>query len=119
VARAALEARTGGRVSDERLENMKLLLQRSFASPELPPVISEFGEDFVVSISSRPMPNGGWVTTFEDITERSRSEARIAHMETIGQLELLVSAGCEEAQGYYFGKPAVAPSVPLQGTKAG
>lgn len=80
VARAALEARTGGRVSDERLENMKLLLQRSFASPELPPVISEFGEDFVVSISSRPMPNGGWVTTFEDITERSRSEARIAHM---------------------------------------
>ena len=80
VARAALEARTGGVVSDERLENMKLLLQRSLASPELPPVISEFGEDFVVSISSRPMPNGGWVMTFEDITERSRSEARIAHM---------------------------------------
>ncbi|KAJ8136134.1 hypothetical protein OY671_010653, partial [Metschnikowia pulcherrima] len=40
-------------------------------------------------------------------------------VETIGQLESLVSAGCEEAQGYYFGKPAVAPSVPSQGTKAG
>ena len=29
---------------------------------------------------NQPMPNGGWVATHEDITERQRSEARIAHM---------------------------------------
>ncbi|HEU4381020.1 MAG TPA: PAS-domain containing protein [Hyphomicrobiaceae bacterium] len=34
----------------------------------------------VIAISRRPMPNGGWVPTHEDITERRRSEAKIAHM---------------------------------------
>jgi PAS domain-containing protein len=34
----------------------------------------------VIAISRRPMPNGGWVATHEDITERRRSEAKIAHM---------------------------------------
>jgi diguanylate cyclase (GGDEF)-like protein len=34
----------------------------------------------VIAISRRPMPNGGWVSTHEDITERRRSEAKIAHM---------------------------------------
>ena len=34
----------------------------------------------VMAISRRPMPNGGWVSTHEDITERRRSEAKIAHM---------------------------------------
>jgi diguanylate cyclase (GGDEF)-like protein len=33
-----------------------------------------------ISIASRPMPNGGWVVTHEDITERRKAEARISHM---------------------------------------
>jgi len=80
IARAALEARTGAEVPHERLENMRMLLQLSLADPDQPPVVSEFGEHFVVSISSRALPAGGWVTTFEDITERRRSERKIAHM---------------------------------------
>jgi diguanylate cyclase (GGDEF)-like protein/PAS domain S-box-containing protein len=80
VARAAIGARSGGDVPQERLENMRGLLQQSLADPGMPAVISEFGEDFVVSISSRPLPDGGWVSTFEDFTERRRSEAKIAHM---------------------------------------
>jgi diguanylate cyclase (GGDEF)-like protein len=33
-----------------------------------------------ISVASRPMPNGGWVVTHEDITERRRAEAEISHM---------------------------------------
>ena len=32
------------------------------------------------AVSHQPMPDGGWVATYEDITERRRAEAQIAHM---------------------------------------
>jgi diguanylate cyclase (GGDEF)-like protein/PAS domain S-box-containing protein len=34
----------------------------------------------VFSVLSKPMAGGGWLATHEDITERQRSEERIAHM---------------------------------------
>jgi diguanylate cyclase (GGDEF)-like protein len=33
-----------------------------------------------VAITNSPMPDGGWVATHEDITERRRAEKKIAHM---------------------------------------
>ena len=33
-----------------------------------------------VEIVNRPVPSGGWLATHEDITERHRSEERVAHM---------------------------------------
>jgi diguanylate cyclase (GGDEF)-like protein len=33
-----------------------------------------------VAVSHQPMAEGGWLATYEDITERRRAEARIAHM---------------------------------------
>ena len=33
-----------------------------------------------LQIDYEPMPNGGWVTTHQDITEATRAEARIAHL---------------------------------------
>ena len=33
-----------------------------------------------IQILGRPVPDGGWVATHEDITERRRSEERIAHL---------------------------------------
>jgi diguanylate cyclase (GGDEF)-like protein/PAS domain S-box-containing protein len=33
-----------------------------------------------IVVSRQPMPNGGWVTTHEDITERRRAESQVAHM---------------------------------------
>jgi len=33
-----------------------------------------------ILVLSQPMSDGGWVRTYEDVTERLRSEARIAHM---------------------------------------
>jgi diguanylate cyclase (GGDEF)-like protein len=35
-----------------------------------------------IVVSRQPMPNGGWVTTHEDITERRRAESQVAHMAT-------------------------------------
>ncbi|MGA2792280.1 MAG: EAL domain-containing protein [Roseiarcus sp.] len=40
----------------------------------------ELGQGRVVAIVHQPMADGGWVATYEDITERRRSEARIAFM---------------------------------------
>ena len=43
-------------------------------------VITHLGDGRVVAVHSRHAKNGGWVATHEDITERERAEARIAHM---------------------------------------
>ena len=42
--------------------------------------IHELGDDRVLAVTRRPMSNGGWLATHEDITERRRAEARIAHL---------------------------------------
>jgi len=34
----------------------------------------------IVAVSQRPMQDGGWVAVHEDITERQRAEAKIAHL---------------------------------------
>jgi diguanylate cyclase (GGDEF)-like protein/PAS domain S-box-containing protein len=41
---------------------------------------TELADGRTIVVVSRPMPNGGWVATHEDITERRRAEKRIAHM---------------------------------------
>ena len=33
-----------------------------------------------IAVAKEPMADGGWVATFEDITERQRAEERLAHM---------------------------------------
>ena len=42
--------------------------------------IVEASDGRFVHVLNRPIPSGGWVATHEDVTERWRSEARIAHM---------------------------------------
>ena len=42
--------------------------------------IDELVDGRIVSETYRPMQNGGWVATHEDITERKQSEARIAYL---------------------------------------
>ncbi len=43
-------------------------------------MVTELIDGRTVDIWYRPTQNGGWVTTHEDITERTRNEARIAHL---------------------------------------
>jgi diguanylate cyclase (GGDEF)-like protein len=42
--------------------------------------ITELVDGRIVNVSFRPMANGGWVATHDDLTERMRAEARIAHL---------------------------------------
>jgi diguanylate cyclase (GGDEF)-like protein len=42
--------------------------------------IRELNDGRVLAIKHQPMPDGGWVSTHEDITDYRRIEARIAHM---------------------------------------
>ncbi|MEH3146988.1 MAG: EAL domain-containing protein [Methylobacterium frigidaeris] len=44
------------------------------------PVFRELADGRILSVRYRAMEDGGWVSTFEDITEQRRSEARIAHL---------------------------------------
>jgi diguanylate cyclase (GGDEF)-like protein/PAS domain S-box-containing protein len=43
-------------------------------------MVSDLFSQRSMAISHRPMADGGWVSTFEDVTERRASEARIQHM---------------------------------------
>jgi diguanylate cyclase (GGDEF)-like protein len=42
--------------------------------------IVETGNSRIIQIINRPMQDGGWVATHEDITERRQAEAKISHM---------------------------------------
>ena len=40
----------------------------------------ELADGRVMQVSRRAIPGGGWVATFEDVTERRRSQERLSHM---------------------------------------
>ena len=42
--------------------------------------VSEFDDGRTIAVSHQPMPDGGSIATHEDITERRKAEAKIAHM---------------------------------------
>src|SRR5215468_11471335 len=50
----------------------------------------------IMSVTNRPMPNGGWVTTHEDITQRSKAEAKVRHMARHDGLTNLPNRGAFE-----------------------
>jgi diguanylate cyclase (GGDEF)-like protein/PAS domain S-box-containing protein len=80
VLRNALVARTGQAAAEAQLERVWNRLEDTLNDPSLPPFVLELDEDLIVAVSSRPMADGGWVTTIEDITARRRSEEQIVHM---------------------------------------
>jgi diguanylate cyclase len=49
-------------------------------------LVAELEDGRIVNVSYRPTQNGCWVSTHEDITERARNEARIAHLAFHDQL---------------------------------
>jgi len=80
LVRTAMELRTGGRVPqfevDAALERQRACLAR----PNGGSVVSPFHQDRSLLITYSPRPEGGWVTTLEDITERRHAEQRIEYM---------------------------------------
>ncbi len=55
--------------------------QRLLADPTAP-VVTTLADGRLISISHRPMPNGGIVATFEDVTEQRRAEERARFLAT-------------------------------------
>ena len=45
-----------------------------------PSGLLELSDGRSVALARQVLPDGGWVTTFEDVTDRRRSEQRIAHL---------------------------------------
>src|SRR5262249_61727476 len=43
-------------------------------------VVTHLRDGRVISVQNQPAPGGGWVAMHEDVTERQRAEAQIAHM---------------------------------------
>ncbi len=48
----------------------------------------------VISVHNQPVPDGGWVAMHEDITERQRAEAKVAHMARHDGLTDLPNRAC-------------------------
>ena len=55
-------------------------LMSKLAQNEIVHRINHEKDGRVISIVHRPLEGGGWVATHEDISERTRSEAKIAHL---------------------------------------
>jgi diguanylate cyclase (GGDEF)-like protein/PAS domain S-box-containing protein len=62
--------------ADEMADRHLAIIRRG--EPET--LTEQFGEGRIIALSHWPIGDGSWVTTCEDVTERRRSEARIAHM---------------------------------------
>jgi diguanylate cyclase (GGDEF)-like protein len=56
-------------------------IRRKIISAKQPTTYCEaLADGRIIDIWHRPMADGGWVSTYDDITERRKSESRIAHM---------------------------------------
>ena len=66
--------------SDKDPEAADLEQGKLVAAPASGTVITTLKDDTTLLIMHRPMSNGGFVATFEDITERLRAEERIRHL---------------------------------------
>jgi diguanylate cyclase (GGDEF)-like protein/PAS domain S-box-containing protein len=72
--------KTGTRPDDDVIDAYAARHRALLAQPGGGSMISEFFTNRFMSITHRPMPGGGWVSTFDDVSEQRATEQRIAHM---------------------------------------
>ena len=78
--RDILESRKAAGTFDEDPDDYIAKLRAQLASGESPHVTSHLQDGRVILVHNECAAGGAWVATHEDITERQRSEALIAHM---------------------------------------
>ena len=75
-----LEARKAAGTAYRDLGKYDSKLQTAITTRNADNLVAELADGRIVNVSYRPARNGCWVSTHEDITERARNEARIAHL---------------------------------------
>jgi len=55
-------------------------IRNTVAAGETASVLLERADGRVVAMTSRPLPDGSWVSTHEDVTERRQAERRIEYL---------------------------------------
>ena len=75
-----VRARVASNLSNSDLATFLRGIRRLRSAAEPATHVRELSDGRALSISFQPMAQQGWLVTIEDITERRRAEARIAHM---------------------------------------
>jgi diguanylate cyclase (GGDEF)-like protein/PAS domain S-box-containing protein len=78
--RSILERRRASGTFSEDPDAYIANLRRRLAQERGVYFTSELDDGRVIAVLNQPTAQGGWVATHEDITDRQRAEARIAHM---------------------------------------
>ena len=78
--RAILAATNGDCDADAMVAHIYERHKKILEQPGGGTLVAKLGADRVLSVVHRPLPDGSWVTTSEDISERSRSQVQVAHM---------------------------------------
>lgn len=76
----ALERQPDRKSSTSQVDSYVCALRSLISAGKAGMITHELSDERTIEIWYRPMQDGGWVATFEDITERRRTEAQIAHM---------------------------------------
>jgi diguanylate cyclase (GGDEF)-like protein len=69
-----------GTYTSDQLGEVEADLARQLRTLEESISLETLKDGRVISVARVPLPDGGWVTTFEDVTERKRAESQIEHM---------------------------------------
>ena len=73
-------AERSGRLPSQLVTEIEAEQRKLALRPQTHAFLREGPDGTVVSVSHKPMPDGGWVATYDDVTERHRSQERLAHM---------------------------------------
>ena len=78
--RDMLQQRAASGIFSGDPEQYVAALHATLARGESSYITTELSDGRIIAVLNQPIAEGGWVATHEDITERQRAEARIAHM---------------------------------------
>jgi diguanylate cyclase (GGDEF)-like protein/PAS domain S-box-containing protein len=75
ISRGILKGETSGFATRAKIDALGQLPKDATSSR-----IDEFADGRLMLVTRQPTPDGGWLATHEDITERRRAEAEIVHL---------------------------------------